>query len=182
VALFVFSGYIACMDDAFIGTAGQRIPVTISEAEQHSARNVALAPRRSSRRRAAASRSKQHFEMPELHGSVENTIFETVPYKPDSAVEHPTFLSDHHIGAACDFALELLDRRILSGDTELSTVKCVVQRCLSLISAMPPLSLVDRVPLRPDDRLYECFDQFLSLLRRQESQMLELQTMINELI
>jgi hypothetical protein len=168
------------MDDAFIGTPGQYVSIT--EAGPHPARKPTLSPRRSSRRQAAASRSKQRVEMPVLQDSGEPMVFEIAPFEVDNAVERQPDRSDDHIGAACEHALDLLDRRIIGGDSELLPVKAVVQRCLSVISAMPPLSHVDSVPLRPDDRLYECFDQFLSLLRQQESQMLELQTMINELI
>ena len=168
------------MEDAFIetsgvGMSGLCIPTSIAKTEPHSAETAAMAPRRSAGRRTAAARSKQGFELPEAQRKVN---FETVAYKTEAALERP----DDPIGDACNFALHLLDRRILNGDAELLTVKCVVQRCLSLLSAMPPLSHVDTVPLRPDDRLYECFDQFLSLLRQQDNQMLELQTMINELI
>jgi hypothetical protein len=92
------------------------------------------------------------------------------------------YLIDGRIGVACRLAMDLLDARVAAGDTELSAAKQVIQHCLWIISAMPPLSHIGSVPLRPDDRLYTLFDHFLSLLRQQESQMQELQTMINELI
>jgi hypothetical protein len=165
------------MDDAFIGTPREHILVPITGAEPHSERNGV--PRRAPKRRVQAARPTQRFGAVDLHATVENMDFDIVATPDDSVI---TRLAGDQIGVGCDLALELLDRRIAGGDTELLAVKCVVERCLSLISAMPPLSHVDSVPLRPDDRLYEFFDQFLSLLRRQESQMQALQTIINELI
>jgi hypothetical protein len=58
----------------------------------------------------------------------------------------------------------------------------LLQHYHTILAMQPPLSHIGPVPLRPDDRLYACFDQFLDLLRRQDSQILELQMMISELV
>jgi hypothetical protein len=165
------------MDDGFINKPGDDIHAAIAGMELHPAGNVVAPPPRSSRRRGVASRPK--FDPPNLTGTSQNIDLAIILDRFESATRSRP--AESHIGAGGERALELLDRRIAGGDTELLPVKDVVRRCLSLISAMPPLSHVDSAPLRPDDRLYEFFDQFLSLLRQQESQMQDLQTMINEL-
>jgi hypothetical protein len=171
------------MDDTFISAPGERTPVTITGREPHSTGNGAAPPRRRSlRRKSVASRQKQQFDALVFDDPVEHLDFGIACQNRDDFIERVNQVADDDIGFGCEVALELLDRRIADGDSELLAVKNAVQRCLSLLSAMPPLSHVDSAPLRPDDRLYEFFDQFLSLLRQQESQMQELQTMINELI
>jgi hypothetical protein len=83
---------------------------------------------------------------------------------------------------ACRHALTMLDQRIVVGDVELSAVRILLQHYHIILSAQPPLSHVGMVPLRPDSRLYACFDQFLDLLHRQENQIAELQAMVAELV
>jgi hypothetical protein len=151
------------MDDGFI-TPGERIPLAITE----------VGPQR---RRAVAAHPEDRSDLVDFYDSSDQVNFDMLPR---DAI--PNRVAGASISAGCELALELLDRRISAGDSGLLAVKSVVQRCRSLLAAMPPLSHVDSVPLRPDDRLYQCFDQFLSLLRQQETQMQELQAMINELI
>lgn len=110
--------------------------------------------------------------------SLSDITSSTTNHIPDSQ----SHLVDGRFGHACALVTEYLDKRIASGDLDLLAVKLVIQRCQTLVSEMPPLFHMTSVPLRADDRLYALFDQILGLLRQQESQMQELQMMINELI
>jgi hypothetical protein len=89
---------------------------------------------------------------------------------------------NHLIEEAGRYVGSLLDDRIQAGDHQLQAVGLLLQHYQTILAMQPPLSHIGPVPLQPDDRLYACFDQFLDLLRRQDSQMLELQMMISELI
>ncbi len=161
------------MDDAFISNARGSCPIT-------EAARIPAGPR-SPRRRQAPGRSRPKAA-PGIHEPAGSVDFQINAVNFDDAAQRQNDFADANIGLGCERALQLLDSRIAAGDTGLLPVQSVVRRCLALLSAMPPLSHVGSLPLRPDDRLYECFDQFLSLLRQQECQMQELQTMINELI
>jgi hypothetical protein len=164
------------MDDAFINDPGDCIPAPITGTRPRARGDAA---RLSSKRRAEVPRDREPFD---TSGSIADLNPEMTSGIGIGIHEIPRTFAEDHIGVACELAMDLLDRRVAAGDTELVAVKCVVERCLSVISAMPPLSHVSSLPLRPDDRFYELFDQCLSLLRQQETQMQELQTMINELI
>jgi hypothetical protein len=89
---------------------------------------------------------------------------------------------NHLIEEANRYVGSLLDDRIKAGDSQLQAVALLLQHYHTILAMQPPLSHIGPVPLRPDDRLYACFDQFLDLLRRQDSQILELQMMISELV
>ena len=154
------------MDDVFI-----REPVG-AEAPDVRPRSRAKSARRSAgRANELAPEPFTTFEAPPT------LFFDAVP-----ANAAPRNFAEDPIGIAGALAIALLDERVSAGDAELGAVRRVIERCLSLISTMPPLAHVASLPLRPDDRFYQLFDQFLSLLRQQEGQMQELQTMINELI
>lgn len=91
-------------------------------------------------------------------------------------------IRSHLIDDAQRHVCSLLDRRIQGGDRQLQAVALLLQHYYTILSMQPPLSHIGPVPLQPDERLYACFDQFLDLLRRQDSQISELQMMISELV
>ncbi len=112
-----------------------------------------------------------------LANALKDSLSSPSPHR--QLIEH---FADGRLEPACEMVMELLTKRISSGDVDLIAAKLLLEACVSLISTMPPLSHVSTLPLRPDDRLYSFFDQFLSLLRQQEIQMQQLQMMISELI
>ncbi len=112
----------------------------------------------------------------------QNGAFGSPQDNPDRVAEIQENLAGGRVEQAGQLAIDLLDARVAAGDHELNAAKAVIRFCLSLVAMMPPLSHVSGVPLRPDDRLYMFFDQFLSLLRQQDQQMRDLQSMIHELI
>lgn len=170
------------MNNASVTNLRDRLPVAINGTKPNSRAKAKKLPRSASRHLA----NDIEFEQP------------VVAVVPSIDFMHGTFgpsyndqarvseirenLVGGRVGAAGQLAIELLDARVAAGDHDLDAARMVIQSCVSLISMMPPLSHVSGVPLRPDDRFYTFFDQFLGLLRQQEQQMRELQSMIHELI
>lgn len=93
-----------------------------------------------------------------------------------------TLIRGHRLDAANRVVMTLLDQRIAAGDGELYAAAMLLQHYYVVLSRQPPLSHVGTLPLRPNDRLYACFDQFIDLIRQQQSQVSELQAIIAELL
>jgi hypothetical protein len=93
-----------------------------------------------------------------------------------------TLIRDHRVDAANGLVMTLLDQRIAAGDTDLRAASLLLQHYEIMLSRIPPLSHVGAIPLRPNDYLYACFDQFIDLIRQQQNQISELQAIIAELI
>jgi hypothetical protein len=93
-----------------------------------------------------------------------------------------SLIREHRLDEANRVVLTMLDERIAAGDGELSAASMLLQHYDVVLSRQPPLSHIGAMPLRPNDRLYACFDQFIDLIRQQQSQVSELQAIIAELI
>ena len=93
-----------------------------------------------------------------------------------------TMIRDHRLDEANRIAATLLDQRIADGDSDLSAASMLLQHYDTILSWLPPLSHIGVMPLRPNDRLYACFDQLINLIRQQQSQVSELQAIIGEWI
>jgi hypothetical protein len=93
-----------------------------------------------------------------------------------------TLIRDHRLDEAYRVVMTLLEQRIAAGDSELGAASLLLQHYDIILSRQPPLSHIGALPLRPSDRLYACFDQFIDLIRQQQSQVSELQAIIAELI
>lgn len=78
--------------------------------------------------------------------------------------------------------MELLRSRIQAGDDELEAVMLLLQHFRVIIARQPPLSHLESIPLHPNGALYECFDQFIDLIGRQNKQIGEMSAIIAELI
>jgi len=169
------------MNDAPVPRSDVRFPTIVNGVHPRPSRKLGKPAVQSSGRPAKAARDIEPLER-SAAPLISAPVVEGVSAGATGLRDIKDHLVDGRIDVACQLAMDLLDARVAAGDAELSMAKQVVQHCLWIISAMPPLSHIGSVPLRPDDRLYTLFDHFLSLLRQQEGQMQELQTMINELI
>jgi hypothetical protein len=96
-------------------------------------------------------------------------------------IELRNLIRENRLGEAGLLVLTLIDKRIAAGDSELATALTLLRHYEFIISQLPPLWHVGAVPLRPDERLYTCFDQFIELIRLQQHQIGELQAMISEI-
>ena len=99
---------------------------------------------------------------------------------PSDAVRD--MLGQQRIDMATGFVLDLLDQRIAAGDGALDAVRLVLQHYVMIVSQSVPLAHLGCAPLRPDDRLYQCFAEFVETLHRQESQIRELTAIVAELV
>ena len=77
---------------------------------------------------------------------------------------------------------DMLERRVAAGDTELDAARILLDHYYTIVTNMPPLGHLDGIPLRPSDALYNCFDQFLEMMRKQDGQIRDLMAIIDELI
>lgn len=93
-----------------------------------------------------------------------------------------TFIRNHDLDRANRVVMTLLEHRIAAGDSELHAATMLLQHYHVILSRQPPLSHIGTLPLRPNDCLYACFDQFINLIRQQQGQVSELQAIIAELI
>ncbi len=93
-----------------------------------------------------------------------------------------SLIQESRLDEAHQAVMSLLDKRIVAGDEELIGVALLAQFYQVLISGQPPLSYPGSAPLRPNDKLYQCFDQFIDLIRQQESQIAELRSIVAELV
>jgi len=100
----------------------------------------------------------------------------------DIADEVRRLIRDHRLDEANRIVARLLDRRIADGDSDLGAASMLLQHYDIILSRQPPLSHIGAVPLRPNESLYACFDQFIDLIRQQQNQVSELQAIIAELI
>ena len=91
-------------------------------------------------------------------------------------------IQDHLLEDAHEAVAALLDHRIATGDADLRAASLLLQHYQTVLSRLPPLAHVGSVTLRPSDQLYNCFDQFVDLLRQQNQQIAELQAIIAELL
>ncbi len=98
-------------------------------------------------------------------------------------VDHvQALIRNNRLDEANRVVLNLLQQRIDTDDKQLSAASMLLQHYEIVLSRQPPLSHIGARPLRPNDSLYACFDQFIELIRRQQSQISELQAIIAELI
>ncbi len=98
------------------------------------------------------------------------------------AADIRALIQQSRLDEAHQAVMTLLDRRIVAGDHALIGVALLAQFYQVLVSSQPPLSYPGAEPLRPNDKLYQCFDQFIDLIRRQESQIVELRAIVEELL
>jgi hypothetical protein len=91
-------------------------------------------------------------------------------------------IQESRLDEAHQAVMALLDRRIVAGDEELIGVALLAQFYQTVITSQPPLSHPGAEPLRPSDKLYQCFDAFLELMHRQQGQIAELRAMVAELL
>lgn len=102
------------------------------------------------------------------------------PSPPSDIVR--ALLAERRLEMATGFVLDLLQQRISVGDRALDAVRLVLQHYVTIVSQSVPLSHLGCAPLRPDDRLYQCFSEFVDMLHRQDGQIRELQAIIAELV
>ena len=92
------------------------------------------------------------------------------------------YLAEQRLGMANQLALDVLDDRLaIDDDDGLRAVRLLLQHYMLLVAQMEPLAHLGCAPLRPDDRLYQCFNQFVALLHQQDSQIRELTAIVAEL-
>jgi hypothetical protein len=92
------------------------------------------------------------------------------------------WLREQQLDVATQMILERLDKRIARGDAELQAVRLLLHHYSTIISRLVPMAHLGCAPLRPDDRLYECFAEFVDLLHRQQNQIREMEAIITELV
>ena len=107
---------------------------------------------------------------------------QSVEPQPDLAKLVQDSIAGQRLDQATALVLQWAEQRIRSGDAEVRAVEHLLRHYILLICRMPPLAHLDREPLRPDDRLYECFDGLLALIRRQDEQIKTLLAMLSELV
>jgi hypothetical protein len=91
-------------------------------------------------------------------------------------------LENQRLEHATALVLAWAERRIRSGDEDARAIEQLLRHYILLVCRMPPLAHLEREPLRPDDRLYECFDDIVTLLHRQDQQINTLLAMLAELV
>jgi hypothetical protein len=107
----------------------------------------------------------------------------TEPASADAPIDDVrTLIQESRLDEAHQAVMTLLDQRIVAGDKALIGVALLAQFYQVVITGQPPLSYPGAEPLRPNDKLYQSFDAFIDLIRRQQSQIAELQAMVAELL
>jgi hypothetical protein len=91
-------------------------------------------------------------------------------------------LAEQRLERATAFALDLLNQRIDVGDGALDAVRLVLEHYVMIVAQLAPLAHLGCAPLRPDDRLYRCFSEFVEMVHRQDGQIRELQSIIAEMV
>lgn len=91
-------------------------------------------------------------------------------------------LAEQRLERATSFALDLLNQRIDVGDGALDAVRLVLEHYAMIVAQLAPLAHLGCAPLRPDDRLYRCFSEFVDMVHRQDGQIRELQSIIAEMV
>ncbi len=91
-------------------------------------------------------------------------------------------IRESRLDEAQQTVMTLLDRRVAAGDAELIDVALLMQFYQVAIACQPPLSYPGALPLRPNDKFYQCFDGFIDLIHQQQSQIADLQAIVAELL
>ena len=127
------------------------------------------------------SRTANKDQAPADHdATLQDTDSDLLPEGFAQAVEDG--LANGDIGAVTVLALDLLERRTVEGDPWAPTLHVLLSACHEALGRIGPLDEIARQPIAYDDRLAALFEQIVTLLRQQDTQMRELQSLVNDLL